>query len=247
MARLSIAALLLVLAAGSAQAQPPKGVETLELAGKVGSREIGMNLTVRDNLSIDDAHYFYAGPLADIPLTAAVDGETVTLTEPGGGQFRLHFVSNGSAGGQALNFYNSTGLQGTWRRRAMVLPVSLGFDWSFPEVKRSPWYVYATHEPDAVFEARAQRFVRGALAGDRTMVARAVSYPLTVETSGRTLKIRTARQLNAHWAEVFPARFLSRLRDALPHEMFVHNGMAMILNGAVWFDSRGAAIVRPGL
>jgi len=245
MPRLPLFAALIALTASAAlAATPPKGVETLELAGKVGGRAVGMNLTVRDYLTIDQGHYFYAGPLADIPLVAKVDGEAVSLTEPGGGVFSLHFVSNGSAKGEALNFYNSTGLQGTWTRGATSLPVSLGFDWSFPDGKQRPWYSGATDEPDALFEARAQRFVRGALAGDRAMTARAVSYPLSVDIHGRALTIRNPAQLRAHWAEVFTPRFLARLKDALPHEMFVHNGMAMVLNGDIWFDARGAAVIR---
>ena len=40
-------------------------------------------------------------------------------------------------------------------------------------------------------------------------------------------------------------RAFCRLKDALPHEMFVHDGMAMTLNGDVWFDARGAAVIRP--
>lgn len=246
MVRLTLATLFLISVAGSACAEaPPKGVETLELAGKIGSHEIGMNLTVRDHVSIDDGHYFYAGPLKDIPLKAMVHGESVVLTEPGGGEFELHFTSNGSAKGQALNFYNSTGLEGSWHRGATVLPVKLGFDWLFPEVKRNPWYAYATNESDAVFEAKAQRFVRGALAGDRTMVAEAVAYPLRVESRGRAMKIRNAHELEAHWEQIFTPKFLAQLKDALPHEMFVHDGMAMILNGQVWFATGGAAIVRP--
>jgi len=246
MPRLPLFAVLLALAASAAVASPPpKGVETLELAGKLGARAVGMNLTVRDHLTIDDGHYFYAGPLTDIPLVAKVDGEAVSLTEPGGGVFSLHFVSNGSAKGQALNFYNSTGLRGTWTRGATSLPVTLAFDWTFPDGKQRPWYSQATHEPDAVFEARAQRFVRGALTGDRAMTAAAVSYPLRVDLHGRALKIRNAAQLRAHWREVFTPKFLARLKDALPHEMFVHDGMAMTLNGDVWFDARGAAVIRP--
>ena len=32
-------------------------------------------------------------------------------------------------------------------------------------------------------------------------------------------------------------------KTALPHEMFVHEGQAMVADGAVWFDAHGASAI----
>lgn len=33
------------------------------------------------------------------------------------------------------------------------------------------------------------------------------------------------------------------LRQAIPHEMFKRDGVAMVANGAVWFDAKGAKVL----
>lgn len=36
---------------------------------------------------------------------------------------------------------------------------------------------------------------------------------------------------------------IAKLQAALPHDMFVHEGMAMIGDGGAWFDSKGLAVL----
>jgi hypothetical protein len=33
------------------------------------------------------------------------------------------------------------------------------------------------------------------------------------------------------------------LRQAIPYEMFKRDGVAMVANGAVWFDAKGAKVL----
>ena len=117
-------AVTLALAPNAGAEDPPKGLSTFGMSGKVGTYPIGMQLTVRDHRDVVSGHYFYVKTLSDIPLAASMDGGALTLKEPGGGAFRLYLVSNASARGQALTFYNSTGLAGTWTQGAKTLPVS---------------------------------------------------------------------------------------------------------------------------
>ena len=80
------------------------------------------------------------------------------------------------------------------------------------------------------------------LEGDRSVAARFVSYPLRV--NGNPAKIiKTPAALLAAWDSIFTPDYLTRLRDDLPHDMFVHNGMVMIGAGDVWFDAKGAAVL----
>jgi hypothetical protein len=221
---------------------PPKGLSTVGMNGKVGTYPIGMQLTVRDQRDFVSGHYFYVKALTDIPLTGAMDGGTLTLREPGGGAFRLHLVSNASARGQVLSFYNSTGLAGTWTQGAKTLPVEISFSTSYDGPPRARHYGEITDEPDAAFEARAGKFLKAAVRGDRGAAAEAVSYPLRVN-GARPKTIRNKAEMLAQWNGVFTPSLVAALREAVPHEMFVRQGMAMVGDGVVWFDAKGAKVI----
>lgn len=106
------------------------------------------------------------------------------------------------------------------------------------------WYADVTNDSDAAFEARARRFVEAVIRGDRAGAAGAVSYPLRVNAR-HTRSIRNRAALLAAWNSIFTSAVLANLRDAMPHEMFVRNGQAMVANGTVWFDGKGASVVNP--
>lgn len=235
-------ALTLALAFGASAEDPPKGLSTVGMSGKVGAYPIGMQLTVRDNVQFVSGHYFYAKQLTDIPLTGRMDGGTLALKEPGGGTFRLRLVSNASARGQVLTFYNSTGLSGTWTQGAKTLPVEIGFSTAYDGPPRARHYSEVTDEPDAAFEARVGKFLKAAASGDRKAAADAVSYPLRVN-GARPRTIRDKAALLAQWDSIFSPSVVASLREAVPHEMFVRQGMAMVEGGAVWFDAKGAKVV----
>lgn len=241
-----MAALSLTFAALSTAfgAEAPKGLATVRMEGKIGPYPVGVNLLVRDYVQFAEGHYFYANKLLDIRLDGRVEGENVTLEEPGGGAFHLHFVSNDSAKGQSLNFYNSTGLQGVWTKGDKTLPVTLGFSTVYDGPARTRWYADVTNESDAVFEARVRKFLRAVIADDKGAAAGLVSYPLRVN-GPRSLVIRSKADLAARWEQIFTPALKARLRDAIPHEMFVHNGDAMVGDGVVWFDAKGASAINP--
>lgn len=237
------AALFIASGAASARADDaPKGLETFELSGTVGAYPVGASLTVRDYAHVVTGHYFYTRRLTNIPLTSGASEPDVELTEPGGAVFLLHFVSNGSANGQALNFYNSTGLAGTWTNSGKTLPVTFRFESSLHGPEPTRRYAEVTNASDAAFEAMAGRFLKAVLAGDKAAAVREVAYPLRVNGAHR-LTIRSPAMLTAHWEQVFTPALLAQLRDAIPHEMFVHDGQAMVANGLVWFGDKGAVAI----
>ena len=242
--RAILAAALLLGLAGGARAAPETGqIETRLLAGTLGATRIGVNLTVRDHAQCLAGHYYYAKYLKDIPLTCHVDGETVVLEEPGGGIFELKFgVDDGAPREAHLTFNNSVKLEGRWTHAGTSLPVTLGFQSSYNGPPSAHLYGEVTEEPDAAFEARVQRFLRAVQAGDRAAAASAVSYPMSINGIG-SLVIRDKASLLRHWDAIFTPAYLAKLRQAIPHEMFVRNGQAMVADGAAWFDAKGAAVL----
>ena len=103
-------------------------------------------------------------------------------------------------------------------------------------------YADVTSEEDAAFEARVQAFFRAALHGDKAGAARLMSYPLSVRfPNGANRNFRSAAEVLAAWNEVFTPAMMAKLAAALPHDMFVHEGMAMTGAGEAWFDAKGLA------
>ncbi|MGP8025515.1 MAG: hypothetical protein ACLPJJ_02185 [Acidocella sp.] len=241
--RLFVMAFVCLTLPSLAYGQPGlQGLWTLELLGSVGPYPVGVNITERDGKQFFAGHYFYASQCKNILLIGKVDGEAVTLTEPDGGVMHLHFVTNSTTpAGTVLDFYTFTGLQGTWTKGQVTLPVRLGFGAIYPGFYIGPWYRYVTDEPDAVFEARVRRFLNGVQTGNKAEAASAITFPLHVWNK----TIATPEQFYAQWDSIFTPAYLAALRQAVPHEMFVHEGMAMLINGEAWFGPHGETVLQP--
>ena len=212
--------------------------------GTLGSNRIGLTVLRRGN-QIEGGHYFYQKFLRDIPLDGRIEGSRVKFTEKGAGAFDLHFVGNGSDGGQPLDFENSIGMEGTWTSTdgAHSYPVSLRGS-AVKDADGSPRYGDVTKESDAAFEEQVQSFYRALLNGDKKTAARYISYPLRVNLAARKeKKLRNSTELLEQWDKIFTPAFVDKLRQDLPHDMFVHDGMAMLGHGEAWFDGKGLAVV----
>jgi hypothetical protein len=232
-----VAVALFLLAMGGAWGQ---STSEWDLEGTLGQRRIGMTILVSGSNTIAGSHYFYAKYLQDIPLTGAIQGSTITLKEPAGGNFVLHFVGNGSEGNKPLDFSNSVGLSGTWAKGTTILPVKLEMGGVSPTPANGRRYESVTDESNAAFEAKVRGFLTAVLSGDRTAAARFVSFPLRVNQAGKSHMIRSEKQLAAEWDRVFTPASLAEFKNAIPHDMWVRNGQVMLGNGIAWFGAKGA-------
>lgn len=113
--------------ATSALSQPPKGNISIGMSGTIGRYPIAVGMTLRDYIQIVAAHYSYASKKVAIPLAGHVDGEQITLNEPEGGVFHLHFITSDASAPKPLNFWTSTGLVGTWTKGNVTLPAKFSF------------------------------------------------------------------------------------------------------------------------
>lgn len=205
----------------------------------VGQRKIGVTLLV-DAGNVTGGHYFYANDLKDIPLEAGTQGAGIILFEPEGGQFALRLKGNGSEAVKPLNFHNSIGMEGRWMKNDSSYPVSLQMQQSFEGPADARWYEFVTSESDAVFEARVQGFYKAVLAGDRAAAGRYVDFPLRVNRNGKSHTVRSAADLSAQWKQIFTPASIDAFRQAMPHDLFVRNGQAMLGDGIAWFGPKGA-------
>lgn len=236
-----IAALLLILAVDIAYAQAT--VNWVTFTGKVGQSRIGMTLLINTAGSVVGGHYFYAKYLKDIPLKAGTQGSGIILFEPEGGQFALRFKGNGSETGKPLNFENSVGMEGRWMKNDSSYPVKLQMQQSSEGPANARWYQDVTSESDAAFEARVQNFYKAVLVGDRATAARYVDFPLRINHNGKSRMVNTAALLSAQWDQIFTPACVDAFKDAMPHDMFVRNGQAMLGDGVAWFGSKGAQAI----
>jgi hypothetical protein len=233
-----IAAFIVLLGVGIAHAEAPVSRDTF--TGTVGQSRIGITLLVNAAGTIIGGHYFYASHLKDIPLKAGTQGSGIILFAPEGGQFALSFKGNGSEAGKPLGFDNSIGMEGRWMKGDSSYPVKLRVEQSSQSSANARWYEGVTSESDAAFEARVQNFYKAVLASDRATAARYVDFPLRVNHNGKSHTIKNAAQLSAEWSKIFTPATLNAFRNAMPHDMFVRNGQAMLGDGVAWFGPKGA-------
>ena len=213
-----------------------------EMPGTVGPYPIGLNYTVRHGTELVAAHYFYVSHLRTIPLAGTVQGEAVELKGSDGSLFHLHFVGNGSNGKQPLTFENSVGLSGYLTLNSQTFPVHLsgGYSTANPGER---FYRDVTSQPDEAFEAMVQATRRAILNGDRASAATHISYPLTVHLGQTLLTIHNVAQFQTEWPRIFTPNFVEKIRQGVPHEMFVRNGQAMLGNGELWFGEQGLTAI----
>ncbi|WP_062143034.1 hypothetical protein [Acetobacter cerevisiae] len=227
--------------AASPTQMPQPTTDNYRFSGTLGPYPIGATLSVRPDQTVANAHYFYVKNLVDIPLSAQNSGEQMTLSEPGGGRFSLHFETSDKDAHAPLTFQTSTALAGTWTNGTKTYPVKLDLA-SIDHLAPNALYEDVTDAPPAVFEAMVQRFLRSVLSGNKAETAKLVSWPLRVNAE-HAFTLKTPAALSTSWSRVFTPCVLNSLRGAIPHEMFVHNGQAMIANGTVWFDAHGARAI----
>ena len=224
------------------------GLSTMSYEGTLGTQRIGMTLAVRGGKVVPESHYFYARYLKDIPLGGSAVNE-LTLREPGGGTFQLRFKGNGSNGDAPLGFDNSVGLEGKWTGKdGKTFPVALSNvgDPGESALPGTRWYRNVTNKSDAAFEAQVQGFHKAVLAGDRAGAARYVSFPLRVNVApGKPLMVKNAAQLAAQWDRIFSPAWLEQAALAMPHDLNVIRGQAMLGNGLAFFGDKGAEVINP--
>jgi hypothetical protein len=212
--------------------------------GKLGTSRIGLTV-IREGNNIKGGHYFYQKVLRDISITGSTLVSHVTLVEEGGGTFSLNFVGNGSEVGNSLDFENSVGMDGTWTSKEgkRNYPVSLRGT-TIRDADDRPRYAEITKESDAEFEKRVESLISAVLRGDKAAAVRLISYPLTINGARREHRhVRTAAEVLAAWDDLFTPTMIAKFEAALPHDMFVRQGMAMIGNGEAWFDGKGLAVL----
>ena len=71
-------------------------------------------------------------------------------------------------------------------------------------------------------------------------------FPLRVNVApGKPLLVRNAAQLAAQWDRIFSPAWLKQAAQAMPHDLNVIRGQAMLGNGLAFFGDKGAEVINP--
>lgn len=214
-----------------------------DLDGKIF---IGLTLDQRNGPKVTGS-YFHTRYLKDIPLAGEFTGErdlVLQETDAQGNQsatFTLHFAQedprhklNGNAP------LTIDVLTGTWASAhgEKKLPVYLALA-HIVGGQEGHRYRVAGAEDDAVIERNAQAFWRAVGKGDRQTVAKLAQYPLAFSLGGKPVKAANEQEFLRAYDRIFTAKFVARIRAAVPHNMFARDLGIMLADGAVWFDDKG--------
>ena len=100
-------------------------------------------------------------------------------------------------------------------------------------------YQMAGATDDALVERNAQAFCAAVGKGDRKAAANHVTYPLAFSLNGKRARAANEQEFLSNYDRIFTAKFVDRIRGAIPHNMFANAQGIMIADGAVWFDEAG--------
>jgi hypothetical protein len=239
--------LSLVFAALAFAAEPLADPGLYDYTGDLdGKILIGLSLHQRDGQKLAGS-YFYKRYLKDIPLTGEFTADRdVVLHENDAqgkpaGKFALHFAEKDprhKRGGDAQLTIDV--LTGTWTSAdgKKTLPVYLAFAQILPGAEEGHRYRVAGAEDDALVERNAQAFCRAVEKGDRQAVASTVRYPVAYSLNGKRTKAANEQEFLKNYDRIFTPKFVSRIRAAVPHNMFARDLGIMLADGAVWFDEK---------
>lgn len=210
---------------------------------------IGLTIVVDHSATGLSGWFFHKYNLQDIPLRgqSIPGGIVLRAHDPSGnatGEFRLKFDSEQRHPGQSLNFANSTQLVGTWTDTRDGLPVTVTLrqqDW----VTGEKGHRYQWTSSDRMVETQAQGFYFAVLKGDKKAASKYISYPLRTMLNGNGSILRGPEQFMHYYEQIFTQSYVACLAKSIPHDMFWKNDAAMLGDGEVWFNEKGAVALNP--
>jgi hypothetical protein len=211
-----------------------------------GKTVIGLTLHPRDGQKVSGS-YFYKKHLKDIPLSGEFTGERDLLLRENdahgqpAGTFTLHFAESDPRHKRTGDTLTVDVLTGKWTSadQSKSYPVYLALSTIVAGGADGKRYQVAGAADDASVERNVQAFCAAVEKGDRKTVAGALSYPVTFSVDGRRSRAGSEQEFLADYDRIFTPKFMERIRNAIPHNMFANSVGIMLGDGAVWFDEKG--------
>ena len=234
----------------SAQLEPN---QCADYRGKLGDNsefgdlsKIGMSLFVADKDL--NGTYFHEERLKDISLAGSYESDRdINLVEfdssgKANGTFKLRFVESDPSRKSDRPLTGDV-LKGTWTHGPghRTFPVFLSLVAMRPG-KCLPRYHVAGASDDEIVERNIQAFYFAVLKRQKSIAAEYVSYPATFQLAGKRRKLANVTDFLQYYDRLFTKKFVARIAEGVPHNMFANSRGVMIADGAVWFNEFGKAI-----
>ena len=215
------------------------------LGDRDGKTVIGMTLHQRDGQKVNGS-YYYKRYLKDIALTGEFTGERdLVLRENDtkgqlAGTFTLHFAESDPRHTRTGDALTVDVLAGKWtsadQSKSYSVYLALSTVVGGTAGQR---YRVAGASDDALVERNVQAFCTAVKEGDRKTAAGLVSYPAMFSLDGRRSRARNEQEFLADYDQIFTEKFVEKIRNSIPHNMFANSQGIMIGDGAVWFNEKG--------
>lgn len=245
---MAVAALLLMSAAAVAEWFESKGEEEwlVNYRGVLkGDTPIGMTL-IFEGTELRGS-YFHEKSMKDVSLRGKFVGEREFVLEelsPKGkvvGTFKGSFPEKDPGG-----HFNNAKLQyevlnGAWTSAdgKKSHPFYAYLDNATPRSKGAGRYSEAGVANDAAFEKAVQKFRKAVLDRKKKAVAAQVAFPVEANIDGKEKSIKDAEEFLANYDKIFHDGFYEKIKQSVPHNMFVRHDGIMLGEGEIWFGSDG--------
>jgi hypothetical protein len=228
---------------------------TEDYTGTIGKKAVGLTFGAdppgKKAGGNSCGYYFYDDFLKDILLESDKDehGQALLYELDGKGEraavFKCTFPEtdpHGHFGKSKLKDHEV--IVGTWSRLdgSGSLPFYLQMSGGVG-AEGEKRYTVAGVNDDIAFEARVRKWRSAVLAGNKQIVASMISYPISVGTKGKTIKLKNAAQLVRNYSDVFTQKRVDIIRSTVPHNMFVrYDGVMLGDTGQIWFNADAKVI-----
>lgn len=245
---LAVAALLFFSATSYAEWFETKGDEEwrVNYRGTLkGSVPVGMTLIFEGgNLS---GTYFYEKSPNDMTLRGRFVGDREFVLEelsPKGkvaGIFRGTFPEKDPGGRFETAELQYEVMTGTWTSAdgKKSYPFYLYFDNVTSNAKGAGRYSNAGVKDDAALEKAVQKFKKAVVERKKKLVVTMLAFPLEVSIDGKDTTLKTADEFLANYDKIFHDGVYEKIKQSVPHNMFVRHDGIMLGEGEVWFGSDG--------
>ncbi len=191
--------------------------------------------------------YFYEKSLKDISLRGRFVGDREFVLEelsPKGkvvGIFRGSFPEKDPGGHFETAELRYEVMTGTWTSAdgRKSYPFYLYFDNVTSNAKGAGRYSEAGVKDDAAFEKAVQKFKKAVVERKKKLVVSLLAFPIAVNIDGKETTLKTAAEFLANYDKIFHDGICEKIKQSVPHNMFVRHDGIMLGEGEVWFGSDG--------
>jgi hypothetical protein len=213
------------------------------LGGEASERTLIRLVLAVDGAPYPHGWYFTSPTFNDHPLEGRWTEDGFMLTAKNKARFILRYSREHSSAkpGQPLSLEVITTLNGSWSQPSGQRPLTLKIEFARGPLFEGRWYDFGAS--DAAIEKTARAFLHAVAGNDPQTAARYVDYSLATRIAAKPVKVRTQQEFLNHYKQIFPGSAAAKAAIAVPHDMFSRDGLAMVLDGEVWFSQKGAASV----